>query len=401
MRIIIAMATRLDPALVPVLRDRLPEVAGDTIRTVMAEVPAYAVPFDGPMGLTIEQAVQMALAGFLRHATKPGAETDSIGQSPEFEAAYALGRGEARSGRSVDALLSAFRVGARCAWRELAATAVEHGADAHTLATFAELVFAYIDELSAASVAGHTDELETSGRLKQRYLERLALTLLRGEADDVVEEAAARADWSAPRSLTAVVLPASQVRPFVGAVEGAALVVTDGAPGLPEGRAAVLVAGYGGRARRRLLALLSGRSAVVGPHRPWREVRTSYARALRGVALLTDIAGGASTREPGHDAALDTESVLPTLVLNADPEALADLRARALAPLDEVRETSREKLVETLRAWLLHQGRRDDIAAALFVHPQTVRYRMGQLRELFGDRLEDPDVIRDLTLALA
>ena len=31
------------------------------------------------------------------------------------------------------------------------------------MAQFAELVFAYIDELSAASVAGHTDELSTSG----------------------------------------------------------------------------------------------------------------------------------------------------------------------------------------------------------------------------------------------
>ena len=56
---------------------------------------------------------------------------------------------------------------------------------------------------------------------------------------------------------------------------------------------------------------------------------------------------------------------------------------------------------ETMRAWLLYQGRRDDIAAALFVHPQTVRYRMGQLRELYGERLDDPDTIRDLTLALA
>ena len=46
-------------------------------------------------------------------------------------------------------------------------------------------------------------------------------------------------------------------------------------------------------------------------------------------------------------------------------------------------------------------NRRDDIATALFVHPQTVRYRMGQLRELYGDRLEDPEMIRDLTLALA
>ena len=39
-------------------------------------------------------------------------------------------------------------------------------------------------------------------------------------------------------------------------------------------------------------------------------------------------------------------------------------------------------------------------AAALFVHPQTVRYRMGQLRELYGDRLDDPDTVLALTVAL-
>ena len=34
------------------------------------------------------------------------------------------------------------------------------------------------------------------------------------------------------------------------------------------------------------------------------------------------------------------------------------------------------------------------------MHPQTVRYRMGQLRELYGDRLDDPATVLELTLAL-
>ena len=45
-----------------------------------------------------------------------------------------------------------------------------NGVPAGTLAAFAELVFAYIDELSAASVAGHTDELASSGRVRERDL---------------------------------------------------------------------------------------------------------------------------------------------------------------------------------------------------------------------------------------
>ena len=114
-------------------------------------------------------------------------------------------------------------------------------------------------------------------------------------------------------------------------------------------------------------------------------VRASYDRAVRAHALGIEV---------------DTESQLPRLVLHADEAALGDLRARVLAPLAGLRPASAEKLADTLRAWLLLQGRRDDVAAALFVHPQTVRYRMGQLRELYGDRLDDPDTVLALTLAL-
>jgi DNA-binding PucR family transcriptional regulator len=88
-------------------------------------------------------------------------------------------------------------------------------------------------------------------------------------------------------------------------------------------------------------------------------------------------------------------------VLTADPTALADLRTQVLAPLGDLRAGTAERLTETLRAWLLHHGRRDEVAAALHVHPQTVRYRMGQVREVYGDRLTDPATVLALTVALA
>jgi DNA-binding PucR family transcriptional regulator len=121
-------------------------------------------------------------------------------------------------------------------------------------------------------------------------------------------------------------------------------------------------------------------------------VRSSYERALRVVRLELASTTGAP---------VDTEAHLADLVLNADPQARSDLRLQVLAPLEELRPAAAAKLRETLRSWLLHHGRRDDVAAALFVHPQTVRYRMGQLRELYGERLDEPGTIRDLTIALA
>jgi DNA-binding PucR family transcriptional regulator len=128
---------------------------------------------------------------------------------------------------------------------------------------------------------------------------------------------------------------------------------------------------------------------VVGPTVPWLEAARSHARALRAVSLGID------------DGVVDTDAHLGTLLLAADPETRADLRARVLAPLADQRPSTADKLAETLRAWVLHQGRRDAVAEELFIHPQTVRYRVGQLRELYGDRLEDPEFVLEVTLALA
>ena len=370
------------------MREELPAVAEAVVAAIIEEVPTYTDAFSGPMGETIRNAVQLALGGFLSLASgKRGADLRTPA-APAVEGAYQLGRGEARSGRSTDALLAAYRIGARVSWRELSLTAVRNGIDGEVLVDFAELVFAYIDELSAASVAGHTDETETTGRVRQRLLAKVGHLLLAGAPDDEVLEAVERAGWPQPSTLTAVLVPEAQVRPVLGAVAQGTLEVTDlpDTDAMPAGWALLLVPDVHQRRRGTLLRTLGERGSLAGPTVPWLEVRASYDRAVRAHVL------GIET---------DTEAALPRLVLHADEAALGDLRIRVLAPLSGLRPATAEKLADTLRAWLLLQGRRDDVAAALFVHPQTVRYRMGQLRELYGDRLEDPDAVLELLIALA
>jgi hypothetical protein len=375
------------------MRSELASVAERTVAEIIVEVPSYADAFSGDMGQVIGNAVELALGGFLELATASGGADASTPIRPALAGAYELGRGEARSGRSMDALLAAYRVGARVSWRHLSASAVAAGLTVEQLARFAELVFAYIDQLSASSVAGHSDELATTGRVRQRYLERLAALLLAGAPPTDLIAAAERADWVPPRTLTAVVLPDARVRGALVSLDGRTLRVGEDVPGLDPASdlVALLVPDAGGRSRPALLRSLDGRDAVVGPPRPWSEVRSSCARAVRALQLGLTAQG----LEP-----LDTERRLADLVLRADGEALADLRGQALAPLADLTPAARDKLAETLRAWLLHHGRRDRIAAELFVHPQTVRYRMGQLRELYGKRLEDPQTVLELTLAL-
>jgi hypothetical protein len=91
---------------------------------------------------------------------------------------------------------------------------------------------------------------------------------------------------------------------------------------------------------------------------------------------------------------------LPALLLAAEPGLAADLVRSRLAPLDGLGAGARDRLAATLRAWLDRPGQVQAVAAALDVHPQTVRYRLKQLRELFGPRLEDPEARFELALAL-
>jgi hypothetical protein len=393
-------AFHLSAKVVAPLRQALPEVAGHTVTAITGEVPAYAEAFTGVLGSKIEIAVQAALATFLNLVSRTARSDRGRLLAPALEAAYALGRGEARSGRSLDALLAAYRVGARVAWREMSAITVAADQDATTISRFAELVFAYIDELSAASVNGHADELATSGRVRRRYLERLAQALLAGEPPHVLTAAAERADWPPPQTLTAILLPEHGARSLIDQLDHRTLQVADDTGERNEdGETSVLlVPDVHGTDRAHLLRQVAGRRAVVGPARPWMRVRDSVDRAARTSSLVPGPQVG-GPQDTG--AAVDTENHLVALVVTADPAALADLREKALAPLADERDTTHAKLVETLRSWVLHHGRRDEVAADLFVHPQTVRYRMARLRELYGDRLRDPDWLLLITLALA
>ncbi len=392
------------------LQGRLHDVAQQTIDAVVQEVPGYRGTLDEAAQAVLAQAVEGALSGFLALAAAD--QDPSAPLAPALQGAFALGQGEARRGRPMDALLAAYRVGARVSWRGLAGAAVDAGLPADDVVLFAELVFAYIDALSAASVAGHAEELAVADRARQRHLERLGHGLLVGAPPDSLVAAAQRAEWTPPAALMAVVLPEARVADVLARIDSRTLQPVDDIPGLESGESVLLVPDPDARFHAGLARGLGGEGAVIGPTRPWLQAVGSYQRALRAWRLGlagsrhagAGASGTASAASAGASGApvriVDTEEVLPELLVAADPAALADLRARALAPLADLSPAVAARLTETLRAWLLHRGRRDDVAATLFVHPQTVRYRMGQVRELFGDSLDDPRVTLELTLAL-
>ena len=119
-----------------------------------------------------------------------------------------LGQGEMQAGRSLDSLLSAYRIGARVAWRRFSEVGVEQGLESETLFELAESIFAYIDLLSAESAQGHAAAQSAAAGEQELRRRRLVRILVRDPPPDAesVAAAAAEARWELPRSLAAVAI---------------------------------------------------------------------------------------------------------------------------------------------------------------------------------------------------
>ena len=88
------------------------------------------------------------------------------------------------------------------------------------------------------------------------------------------------------------------------------------------------------------------------------------------------------------------------MLLAGDRTLASEFAADRLAPLASLSPGSRERLGTTLAAWLAEQGRLGPTARRLGIHPQTARYRLARLRELFGQALDDSEQRFWLDLAL-
>ncbi|MCG7594569.1 helix-turn-helix domain-containing protein [Mycobacterium sp. PSTR-4-N] len=380
----------LPPHTLAAMRAGLPDLIDRMVLAVIAEVPALAAAAEESWRPVIDASADQLLGALLNQLHASTEPLTAVPMQDVLDTAYRFGRREARNGRPTEVQLAAYRVGARELWRDWSSLAVRDGIDRDQISAFAEMFFAYLDQISAAGVAGYAEEQAKSGLDRERQRERLVRLVLSGAPTEELERAAAEANWVVPRTLTAVVL-ASRRHAAISADPRTLNVPEDAIEEVASGQHVVLVCDVGGTARAPFLVSLDTANAVVGPATPWQTARSSVRRAVRAAAL----------RGPDAVGVLDTDEFLPELVVSADSEALADLRNRVLAPLAGMPDRARDRLVETLRSWLLHQGRREDVAAELYVSPSTIRYRLRQLRDAYGDRLQDSRTIAELTVALA
>jgi hypothetical protein len=363
----------LDPAVAAPLRPRVPTLVDEVIDAVQTAVPEYEA-----LDPAVTRGVHVALDGFL-DLVEGGDET----RMPGRDVYERFGQAEARNGRSLDALLTAYRAGARVAWRGFAAAGHEAGVDPQALYTLAEAIFAYIDEISAASAEGHAREQSAAAREQQERRRRLVDALLRDPQPPDVAGLAQAAGWELPARVAALAFDGDAPERVDARLAAFALVARIEGVGW-----AFVPDPFAPGRRAELERALGGAGAAIGPE----VVSAEAARSARRARLTLGLEGTAGL--------IVADDHLLDLILGRDEELSRELAQRRLSPLDDLPPASRDRLLDTLRAWLDAHGEARPAAAALHVHVQTVRYRLGQLRDLLGDDLDDPAARLELALAL-
>ena len=122
-------------------------------------------------------------------------------------------------------------------------------------------------------------------------------------------------------------------------------------------------------------------------------------RSLRETPRALHLAGvAAAAGGPGQVTAL-RESPLAGLVAQHRDESVRVAR-EVLGSVLDLPPDDRSALLATARAWFDHAGSAERAGAALYCHPNTVRYRLRRLQELTGRSLTEPWSVAEVAAAL-
>ncbi|SDD92837.1 PucR family transcriptional regulator [Actinokineospora iranica] len=377
------LPSNLAPLFRPGVQDLTEEIRSELNRAI----PAFGRRMDGSFGRSVTEGIQQAIMQFIDRLADPTAPQDDRAQL--FRE---LGVHELYDGPILDVLQTAYRIGARVAWRRMSQVGDRAGVPTSTLCLLAEAIFAYIDELSALSVEGHASvRAREMGALERRRRQLLEVILSPAAATpQTLARLAEAARWPVPERVVTVALELRGDEPeqLPGATLDSRILVD------LEGNEPCLVLAEENRdALHKLSQELPGWRAAVGPTVPVTEAAESLRWARRTLGLVSQ---GAL---PDTDVTWFDRHMSVLWLLN-DPFLVQEISERALAPMAELTGKQRDKLSETLLIWLETRRSAPEIAQLLDVHPQTVRYRLRQLERLFGANLEDPDRRFDIEVAL-
>jgi DNA-binding PucR family transcriptional regulator len=256
-------------------------------------------------------------------------------------------------------------------------------------------ILKYSRDLAFTAATSYADAAEARGTWDSRMEASVVDAVVRGDTGPELLSRAAALNWDTTAPATVVVgtpAPGRDDANGRGDSERASQLARDVAS--QHGRAALtdvhgtwLVAIVSGQLSPTdkflgdLLGAFSDGPVVIGPTAPM--LTAAYHSASEAISGMNAVAGWSGAPRP-----VLARELLPERALMGDASAIVALHTDVMGPLADAGPT----LVETLDAFLDSGGAIEACARKLFVHPNTVRYRLKRITDFTG---RDPTQPRD------
>jgi DNA-binding PucR family transcriptional regulator len=258
-----------------------------------------------------------------------------------------------------------------------------------------EAVLRYSREIAFAAAQVYAEAAEARGAWDARLESLVVDALLRGEADDSLRSRAAALGWGSHDSVVVVVgnTPDAEPEAVVDEIRRVARAAhLDVLTGVQGDRLVAILGGHVDpvRTTKLLVAQFGPGPVVVGP-----AVADLLAAGESAAAAVAGLM--AAPAWPDAPRPVQADDLLPERALAGDDLARERLVQEIYRPL----QSTGTALVETLSAFLEQTSSLEATARVLFVHPNTVRYRLRRVTEVCGYAPADPRQALTLRMALA
>jgi hypothetical protein len=310
----------------------------------------------------------------------------------------ATGRRRAMQGVPLAAVLRAYNIGSSVVWDRLVLLADGDTAASQTLLRTASRVWRMFDEYAQAVTSAYQDTVGEQARRDVRIRDAALDALLAGRLEGARLWDCATVLRLPLQATFVVVVAASSASPADEALPGmgtalAALGIGSAWRVQLDSQSGV-VALTDAFTVERLCAEVAKRSCgAVG-------ISASYTGLEHAHPALRQAQLACAAANPDVSQVLRYEAALVPALVAAAPDVAAALAAAALGPVMAKPAKERDELLDTMRCWYDHGGQISAVAATMYVHRNTVRFRLNRIAELTGRNLTTPVDATEMYLAL-
>jgi DNA-binding PucR family transcriptional regulator len=248
-------------------------------------------------------------------------------------------------------------------------------------------ILKYSRDLAFSAATAYADAAEARGSWDSRMEATVVDAVVRGDTGPELLSRAAALNWGNNAPATVVVGTPAAGRENHASQDVRDIATRHGRAALTDVHGTYLVAIVSGQLTPTekvfgaLLDAFSDGPVVIGPTAPM--LTAAYHSASEAISGMNAVAGWRGAPRP-----VLARELLPERALMGDAAAIAALHTDVMRPLGDAGPT----LTETLDAYLDCGGAIEACARKLFVHPNTVRYRLRRIADFTG---RDPTLPRD------